>query len=121
MNPKIAVALILIPLGGAFVSAKSASAAEGGALTVGSTYPSTPVVVAQQEIVAQRYDNNRYDNNRWNDRRDVRQDIRRDVRQDIRQDLRRNQVRRVWIPGHWEPGFLGIGRKWVEGHWEERR
>jgi hypothetical protein len=27
---------------------------------------------------------------------------------------------RVWIAGHYEPGFLGLGRKWVEGHWETR-
>jgi hypothetical protein len=24
------------------------------------------------------------------------------------------------VPGHWESGFLGIGRKWVAGHWENR-
>jgi hypothetical protein len=28
--------------------------------------------------------------------------------------------RQVWIAGHYEPGFLGLGRKWVEGHWETR-
>ena len=33
---------------------------------------------------------------------------------------RREQPRRVWISGHWESGFLGIGRKWVEGHYAYR-
>ena len=27
---------------------------------------------------------------------------------------------RVWIPRHWQPGFLGIGGHWVEGHWAYR-
>ncbi|PSB26819.1 hypothetical protein C7B82_18365 [Stenomitos frigidus ULC18] len=45
--------------------------------------------------------NDRRDNDRWNNNR-------------------RDQQRRVWIPGHWESGFLGIGRKWVEGHYENR-
>lgn len=35
-------------------------------------------------------------------------------------EYRRQEGIRVWIPGHWEPGFLGIGRRWVEGHWEVR-
>jgi hypothetical protein len=35
---------------------------------------------------------------------------------------RRHQTsNQVWIAGHYEPGFLGLGRKWVEGHWETRR
>ena len=33
---------------------------------------------------------------------------------------RRDQQRRIWIPSHWESGFLGIGRRWVEGHYENR-
>jgi hypothetical protein len=40
-------------------------------------------------------------------------------RWDCHNNIRQNQ-RRVWIPGHYKPGFLGIGRKWVEGYWEYR-
>lgn len=32
----------------------------------------------------------------------------------------RRERRRVWVPGHYESGFLGIGRRWVEGRWEYR-
>ncbi len=32
----------------------------------------------------------------------------------------RHDERRVWIPGHYQPGFLGIFRVWVDGHWERR-
>lgn len=53
--------------------------------------------------------NNQRDNDWRNDRRD----------NDWRHNRRDNQ-RRVWIPGHWERGFLGIGRKWVAGHYETR-
>jgi len=36
------------------------------------------------------------------------------------QEAQRAASRRVWVDGHWDNGFLGIGRKWVPGHWEQR-
>ena len=62
-----------------------------------------------------RDNDNRHNGDRYNgDRRDGRDgSYRRDAD-------RREQQRRVWIPGHWEPGFLGLGRKWVEGHYAQR-
>ncbi len=65
----------------------------------------------------------------WRDRDSDRRD--RDWRNDRRYDSDRrsndwrnsnqqNSRNRVWIPGHWERGFLGIGRKWVAGHYDDR-
>lgn len=109
MNSKIAaVLLILMPLGAISLFAKSASASEN---------PSAPA------IVAQRYDDRRLSDldqrRRLEEQRRLEQQRR--FEQQRREAVRRDTSRRVWIPGHYEPGFLGIGRKWVEGHWEDRR
>ena len=112
MNRQIAVALLALPLsalpiGAATLLSQPATAAESR----------LPVAVRQAPtVVAQRYDNNGRDQN--NDRREEarREEARREEAR--REEARRD--RRVWIPGHWESGFLGIGRKWVEGHWETR-
>ena len=65
-------------------------------------------------VVAQAY------HREYDQRQEAREASRRDeIRRDEirRAEIRRDAPRRVWIPGHWESGFLGIGRKWVEGHW----
>lgn len=113
MNYKLVVAAILLPMSFTPLLTKSVSAAE-------------PKLEANSSstIVAQRYDY--YPQGRLqNNRRDIRQEelrreqIRREEAQ-RNQERRREMTRRVWIPGHYESGFLGIGRKWVAGHWEER-
>ena len=63
-------------------------------------------------------DNDRRDNDWRNNRRD--NDWRNNRRDNDWRNDRRDNQRRVWIPGHWESGFLGIGRKWVAGHYENR-
>ncbi|XGV98720.1 MAG: hypothetical protein ACAF41_07220 [Leptolyngbya sp. BL-A-14] len=96
-----------------------------------ATVPQQSLSRASVVILADRDDNDwrndRRDNDWRNDRRD--NDWRRDRRDnDWRNDRRdndwrrdrRDYQRRVWIPGHWERGFLGIGRKWVAGHYESR-
>lgn len=110
MHPKLAIAVFAVPLG-AILLAKSASAAEvvpseGGQGTT---------------IVAQRYDDRRDRLDEIRRREAIRLDEIRRRADDRRDAIRRDEPRRVWIPGHWEPGFLGIGRKWVEGHWEDGR
>ncbi len=93
----------------------------------------------------QRYDDRGNNNQRYDDRqnRDQQEAIRREEirRNDIRHDqLHRDQLRqdefhqeqnrwsqnrrddqRVWIAGHYESGFLGIGRRWVDGYWATGR
>jgi hypothetical protein len=93
----------------------------------------------------QRYNDRRNNDQRHNDQwnRDQQESIRHEesqqneIRRDhIRQDqLRQGELRqdqdhwnqnrrddqRVWIPGHYESGFLGIGRRWVEGYWATGR
>jgi hypothetical protein len=60
----------------------------------------------------------------WRRERDRRDEYCRDNRRD--DDCRdnwqgdRRERRRVWVPGHYESGLLGIGRRWVEGRWEYR-
>lgn len=108
MKPTV-VALILLPLGGSLFANPSVAAplvdSPAGTSTVVAQRRDDRPVVRQVEI-----------------RQPVRRvEIRQPVRRvEIRQPVRRVEPRRVWIPGHWEPGFLGIGRKWVEGHWENR-
>ncbi len=116
MNNKFAIVLFALPVGMISCFAKSASAAEGSFQPQGDH---------ASVVVAQRYDdrntNDRRDDNQRNQLRQ--QELRRNElrREEIRrEELRRNEARRVWIPGHWESGFLGIGRHWVEGHWENR-
>ena len=128
MNTKLAIALFVLPVGMLSVFAKTASAAEEP-----SHSNANPVLVADRydDTNRDRRDDNQRDQLRRDQlrqaasRRDqLRQDeLRRDqLRQAAlrRDELRRNEARRVWIPGHWESGFLGIGRHWVEGHWENR-
>ena len=98
MNRKLAVLVFVLPFGASFLLAKSGSAAEV------AYQLNAPVLVVAQ----------RYDNSQNYDRRD---EVRRD-------EFRRDEFRhadRVWIPGHYERGFLGLVRRWVEGHWEVRR
>ena len=100
MNRKIVAAMIALPVG--VISSLSPAAAE---------IHFSPA--AKSFVVAQRYDNNRGYAPRAGERQDRQEQYR-------RYDTRRDAHRRVWIPGHWESGFLGIGRKWVEGHWQNR-
>ncbi|MBW4695888.1 MAG: hypothetical protein KME27_29595 [Lyngbya sp. HA4199-MV5] len=100
-----------------------------------NAFSRAPIVIADRDNNDwrnnDRWDNDRRDNDRrdndWrnnnrrdNDRRDYdwRNNNRRD--NDWRDNNRRDYQRRVWIPGHWERGFLGIGRKWVAGHYAYR-
>ena len=127
MKRLIVIALLALPMGAFCSLAKPASAA----------VPFSPAL-SQGTVVAQRYDDH-YDadrrDHRQDDRRDDHQDDRREYRQDDHQDDRREYRRddrseyrrddrrdehRVWIPRHWQSGFLGIGGHWVEGHWEDR-
>lgn len=142
MNKKIA-ALFLLPLGAVSLLPKSALATEATSFSPVSPSSASSVLVAQKygappvsiqrEINDNRQDRwddrqDRWDdrrdrwNDHWDDRRD-RWDNRRDRWNDRRDrwDDYRQESRRVWIPGHWEAGFLGIGRRWVDGHWEYRR
>lgn len=112
MNRKITVALFALPVGAIALLVKPASAAE---VAVSSGVSQRPVLVAQQ------YNNGRrdYDQRDYDQREAARREEAR--REAMQREAARHQVsKRVWIPGHWESGFLGIGRKWVEGHWEER-
>ena len=98
MNRKIAAMLLTLPIGALTVLSQSANAAERTSL---AAERQSPIVIAQ------RYDDQRDRNQNDNRREAIR-----------REEARREQ--RVWVPGHWEHGFLGIGRKWVGGHWEKR-
>ena len=120
MNLKLTMAIVALPFGLFPILTKSVSAAE--VINYRDTQPSV--------IIAQRNDDHvnygpRHGNRQENDRRDElrRQAIRQD--QNRRENLRRDQDRRfdreIWIPAHYESGFLGLGRRWVEGHWETRR
>lgn len=115
MNPRITIASLIFPLGLISLIAKPVSAKEMASL---------PLVKQAPLVLAQAYNNHRQYDQHQEAREAIRRDeIRRDeIRQDeIRRDeIHRDASRRVWIPGHWESGFLGIGRKWVEGHWEFR-
>ena len=67
--------------------------------TQAETLSSTPFVVADRydwrDNDYHRYDTERHDHDNW----------------------RRDEHHRVWIPGHWDNGFLGIGRHWIPGHY----
>jgi hypothetical protein len=116
MNRKITVALFALPVGAIALLVKPASAAE---LTVSSGVSQKPLLVAQQYNGRRDYDQRDYDQREAARRDEARRDEAR--REALQREAARHQVsKRVWIPGHWEAGFLGIGRKWVEGHWEER-
>ncbi len=109
MNRKIVIALLALPISVAPLVAKSAFAADAA-----FSSNTKPIVVAQ------RYDD-RWDNDRREEARRAearRAEVRREEAR--REEARRESSRRVWIPAHWESGFLGIGRKWVAGHWETR-
>lgn len=109
MTSKIAAVLFLLPIGVASLLPKSASAAEMTSLQNNSNHLSSSVIVAQKYGAPYSWQrNDRRD--RWDNRRD-----------NDRDNDRRYEVRRVWVPGHWESGFLGIGRRWVEGRWEYHR
>ncbi|HEY9612395.1 hypothetical protein [Allocoleopsis sp.] len=105
MNPRITIATLIFPLGLISLIAKPVSAREMASL---------PLVKQAPLVLAQAYNNHR----QYDQHQEAREAIRRN---EIRRDeIRRDAPKRVWIPGHWESGFLGIGRKWVEGHWEFR-
>jgi hypothetical protein len=111
MNYKILVAAIALPMSMTSLLIKPVSAAN------------MPNFEAKQSanLVAQRYDP-RHDN--WNNDRDRREDYRQRLRE-RRQERRyfynnRYYNNRVWIPGRYESGIFGIGRRWVPGHWEYR-
>lgn len=118
MNRQIAIAIVAFPVAIMSVLAKSASAIE---LPFVSEVSRASVVVAQQY---NDYDGRRDRNSEAVRREEARREEgrREEARREEarREEGRRDAPRRVWIPGHWEPGFLGIGRKWVEGHWEDR-
>ncbi len=104
MNRKLAVAVFALPFGVSFLLAKSASAAE----IAYQPNAQTPIFLAQ-----------RYEDRQNHERQD---DLRRSqVRdQSFRRDDFRRDDRRVWIPGHYKPGLLGLFSIWVDGHWEGR-
>ncbi len=142
MNSKLAFALFALPMGlSASIAsgAKSASAAEVAYQPDGQT----------SVVVAQRYDDHwnqdrRSDDARYHDRQEKfrRQEFRRNEER-RHEELRRernyqdrdyrdqnyrdqnyqnrdHQDDRIWVPGHYQAGFLGFGRTWVEGHWQYR-
>lgn len=104
MKRKIALMVLALPLG-LSVLAKSASAAE---------FNPAPNSTRSAIAVADR-----------NDRADQNRDYSRGEPQNVRQqpprqvEARRPQVRRVWVPGHYER--TARGRHWVPGHYETRR
>ena len=98
MKRTLAVLMLALPLTVAGL-AKSASAAEYN-FNDGQNAPRSSTVVADRNQPGQ------FDQNR---------------RPDDRRDARRPEFRRVWVQGHYQPGFLGIGRRWVPGHWETVR
>jgi hypothetical protein len=116
MNYKIAVTVLAIPIGMTSLMTKSVSAEVAPNLDMNQV----------QIVVTQRYDDRQNSFRREElqreatRRKELRQNqIRREEAQ--RNQIRRDSSRRVRIAGHYEPGFLGIGRKCVEGHWEDRR
>ncbi|BAU11934.1 hypothetical protein LEP3755_24580 [Leptolyngbya sp. NIES-3755] len=112
MNYKLVVAIaIALPVTLSSLLTKSVSAEPRPTANLSS------IVAQRNDNDLRRQPNDRRDNIRQEDLR--REQIRREEAQ-RNQDRRREVTRRVWIPGHYEPGFLGIGRKWVEGHWEQR-
>lgn len=87
----------------------------------------SPTVLAERPYVNDRRDNNdrrddwrNRNSDQFNNRRDNkgRYDDRQRYDSNGRDGNRRDNQRRVWIPGHWERGFLGIGRHWVAGHYD---
>lgn len=142
MKREIATAMLLLPIGMTTLLPKSALAIEKR-FTPNLNQTNQPVLVADRDDDDHwdnnrryddrwdnnrrydgRWDNNHRDNDRWdnnhhyNDRWD---NNHRDNWQNNNRYYNQYGSRKVWIPGHWESGFLGIGRKWVEGHWDYRR
>ena len=138
MNRKTTLAIVALPVGMIALLAKSAAA-----LDVHSPASSqTPTTIAQrydeqrinhrddaqrqdEQRIDRRDDAQRYQNRRDEARREAirrnearREAIRRDEAR--RESIRRDENRRIWVSGHWQSGFLGIGGRWVEGHWENR-
>jgi hypothetical protein len=147
MNSKFAVAILVLPLGLFSLIAKPAVAAENGYYQ--GSQPSgvvtqqpdrdnnTPHNYNSPKPVQQRQSWHRsmrpVQNAQTNDRQVQQQQLEHDRQQHQQLERQRQQLEhdrqsqnrpnehRVWIAGHYEPGFLEIRRKWVEGHWEVRR
>lgn len=128
MKREIATAMLVLPIGMITLLPKSALAMNKK-FTPSLNQTNQTILVADRDD-DDRWDNNRRYDNRWdnnrryddrwdNNHRDNRWDNNR--RYDNGRYYQQYGNRRVWIPGHWEAGFLGIGRRWVAGHWEYRR
>ncbi len=131
MRRELATAMLMLPIGMMTLLPKSALAIEKR-FTPTMNQPNQTILVADRDDddhwdnrrdddrwdnnrrYDDRWDNNRRYNDRWNNNH-------RDNWQNNNRYYNQYGGRRVWIPGHWESGFLGIGRRWVEGHWEYRR
>lgn len=85
-----------------------------------TTGASAAFVVADRDHPDQRYDGQRNQDQRRNDPQQRDRNSGRDRYDGRDRDSGRDQHRRVWVPGHWDTGFLGIGRHWVPGHDENR-
>ncbi len=126
MNTKLASALFLLPLCGAALLTKSAAAAD---FDGHFDRAAAPVLVAQQYDPQHNYPNStQTEATRRQEatRREAEQKAHREaVLRQQEQTRRAAEIRRaashkVWVPGHWEAGFLGIGRHWVDGQWVNR-
>jgi len=117
MNRVLLVIMSVLPIMTLSLLPKAATAE----VVTSSVVSRTPMTIAD------RFDDYRRDRDDWRDR-DYRRDIdyrrdndrRRDVDYRRDRDYRRERTFQVWIPGHYEAGFLGIGRRWVPGHYETR-
>ncbi|MBW4471705.1 MAG: hypothetical protein KME45_15035 [Stenomitos rutilans HA7619-LM2] len=120
--------LMLAAIGAFPIVALSCLPKPASAETVPQTaFSRAPIVIADRDNNDWRNNDRRDNDRRDNDRRDNdwRNNHRDNDWRNNRRDYdwrnnRRDYQRRVWIPGHWERGFLGIGRKWVAGHYEYR-
>jgi hypothetical protein len=105
MNSKFDVVMVALPLGLFSLLAKPAVAAENG------YYPNAQTTIVAVQPAPPPH---------WRSQ-PVPPPLSRQYGLPGRQAQNRPVERRVWVAGHYEPGFLGIGRRWVAGRWEVRR
>jgi hypothetical protein len=105
MNLKLPVVLFVVPLGLLSILTKPAAAADRYS-------DRAPSISVDQHPNDRYHQTPRANDRQYNNRR---YDIR---NHNIRRDEHQLNYRKVWIPGHYEPGFLGIGRYWVDGYWQ---
>ncbi len=126
MNRKVAIMLLALPLGALSVMARSATAAETNFATANQP---APLVVAQLNNQYDQRDDHQTRTQQTQARREAERQaqVRREAEQQAQArrnaerqaQAHRNTSHRVWVAGHYEGGFLGIGRKWVPGHWTQ--